>query len=66
MRKKELKNIIKVLKKEKELTCRFNPTLEECDYLNSLGIEITKDTYFQRGLISDYKYSIDLTTFKLI
>lgn len=66
MRKKEIKNLLKTLKKEKEVKgITFNPTLEECDYLNSLGVDITKDTISRNGIMTDYNYSLDVTNYVL-
>ena len=44
MRKKELNNLVKLVKNEKKKNNKdyngitFNPTLEECDYLYSKGV----------------------------
>ena len=47
MNKKELRNIIKgikgYLKNDESVSLRFNPTLEDCDYLYSKGLNITRD-----------------------
>ena len=66
MRKKELNNLLKLLKKENQVNgIRFNPTLEECEYLHSKGVDITKDTIFRPGLVTGYRYSIDVTSYSL-
>lgn len=66
MRNKELSNLLKRLKKENQVNgIRFNPTLEECDYLHSKGVDITKDTILRTGLATGYRYSIDVTSYSL-
>lgn len=57
MRKDLLRTILKETKKEDMKGLTFNPTLEECDYLNEKGIAITKSLSIRTGLISDYNYS---------
>ena len=41
MNKKYLNQLIKKVKKESDIKLRYEPTLEECDYLFSKGISVT-------------------------
>lgn len=41
MNKKYLNQLIKRVKKESDIKLRYEPTLEECDYLFSKGINVT-------------------------
>lgn len=51
MRKKELNTLYKkILKEGNHLGLTFNPTLEECDYLNKKNIAITKSQVKRRLL----------------
>lgn len=67
MRKESLKNILKEVKKGKDdmIGLTFNPTLEECDYLSSKNVAITKSQVSRQGLVSDYYYTVDTTDFVL-
>lgn len=66
MRKKELNNLLKLLKKKNQVNgIRFNPTLEECEYLHSKGVDITKDTILRTGLATGCRYPIDVTSYSL-
>lgn len=63
MDKKVLRNNIKVikgyLKKDKDVSLRLNPTLEECDYIYSKGLNVTKDNsmYNRSSMFVDMVFS---------
>lgn len=60
MRKKELNNLVKLVKNEKKKNgsdyngITFNPTLEECEYLYSKGVTSTKSLSKRLMLVFDY------------
>ncbi len=64
MRKEALRNIIKNLKKDGHITISFEPTLEECDYLASKNIAITKSLSTFNGIVGNTNYSV--TTFDFV
>lgn len=67
MRKKELKNILKELKKVKAMNgISFEPTLEECDYLQEHGVNVSP-VQWSRPSIIDYsrKYLLTLTSLEV-
>lgn len=41
MRKKDLNHILKMVKKQKRLDIPFEPTIEEADYLQSKGVNVS-------------------------
>ena len=65
MRKDLLRTILKETKKEEMRGLRFNPTLEECDYLNKKGIAITKSYTLRSGLFTDNTYLEESSDFVL-
>lgn len=63
MRKDSLRKIEKMVKKDNLKGITFNPTLEECDYLNSKGIDITKSNLKRKCLLIDRSYVVDTFDF---
>lgn len=54
MRKELMKELINLVKKHGEWDLAFgNLTLEECDYLYTKGINVTKDYYEWKGFLVD-------------
>lgn len=55
MRKYKIKMVKDILKKNEDLKgVRYEPTLEECDYLYKSGIATTVDTYKIRGIYTTW------------
>ena len=53
MNKKNIKKILKELKKNNEITISYCPTLEECDYLFSNGVNVTMVNSNRRCLLDN-------------
>ena len=66
MRKKYLNDIIKNIKKGRDMKgILFMPTIEEADYLQSKGIDCTVFRSTRFGLISDTKYLVESVSLEL-
>lgn len=66
MRKKYLNEIIKNIKKGRDMKgISFMPTIEEADYLQNKGIDCTVFRYSRSCLISDTKYLVESTSLEL-
>lgn len=67
MRKDYLKDIIKNLKKGYDMKgISFMPTLEECDYLQSKGVDCTIYRYAWHGPITGYEHLVERTSLELV
>lgn len=65
MNKKIIKEIEKRLKKDKTITISYNPTLEEVDYLNNKGVNITHRITTCKGIVSGWPYPKDYLTYSI-
>lgn len=65
MEKKTLKNIIKSVNKQGQVDLISSLTLEECDYLQSHGIAVTKSYYMRTTLMYDKKFIRETTSCSL-
>lgn len=67
MRKEYLNDIVKNIKKGRDMKgISFIPTIEECDYLQSKGIDCTVFRYTRSCLVSDSKYLVESTSLELV
>lgn len=65
MNKKMIKEIERMLKKENSITIKYIPSLEECSYLSSKGINVTYTPVSFNGLY-DSSFLFDFITYSII
>lgn len=59
-----MKKIEKELKREKSICIIYRPTLEECDYLYSKGISVTKQDHVMPSMfLIDQSFIYDFYTY---